>query len=250
MKTAHEPWTERRASGSEQLPEFLGAHADDRQDVPQSALGDIASGMNRDDDRPAIEMAQHVMASADSRDRESGPLQRPDHLSPPERPEGTRVSGHVEGQRQLIWRTDLREQRFQRIAQVGNRSFRCRPVTYCPDARAQLCGGAPDAVLILHDDVRHMDHAGHNANSLVPTSAARIAALVAPGSAEPSPTGADGMVAFQRHANLTGSASRACRSRPPGNGDWHLPSAGHPVTRNCHFLSNVCTNNLEHQHRI
>ena len=131
--------------------------------------------MDRDDDRPAIEMAQHVMASADSRDRESGPLQRPDHLSPPERPEGTRVSGHVEGHRQLIWRTDLGEQRFQRIAQIGNRGFRRRPVTHRPDARAQLCGGAPDAVLVLLDDVRNMHYPGHNADSPIPRAGRGLA---------------------------------------------------------------------------
>jgi hypothetical protein len=79
------------------------------------------------------------------------------------------------GQRQLIWRADLGEQGFQRIAQVGNRSFRCRPVTHCPDARTQLCGGALDAVLVLLDDVRHMDYAGYNADSLILTARRRLA---------------------------------------------------------------------------
>jgi hypothetical protein len=70
-------------------------------------------------------------------------------------------SGDVKGQRQLIRGADLGEQCFQRLPQVGNRSFRCRAIAYRPDARPQLCGGTPDAVLVLFYDVRHMDYAGH-----------------------------------------------------------------------------------------
>jgi hypothetical protein len=57
---------------------------------------------------------------------------------------------------------DLGEPRFQRVPQIGNRSFRCHPVAYRTDARAQLRGGAPDAVFVLFDDIRHVDDAGHN----------------------------------------------------------------------------------------
>ena len=39
---------------SEQLPELLGVHADDPQDVPQSSPGCVAARVDRDDDRPAI----------------------------------------------------------------------------------------------------------------------------------------------------------------------------------------------------
>ena len=39
-----------------------------------------------------------------------------------------------------------------------------RTVAYRPDARTQLCGGAPDAVLVLLDDVGHMVYAGHKAD--------------------------------------------------------------------------------------
>lgn len=49
MKTALESWTEAPAAGSEQLPELLGVHADDRQDVPQCALSNIAARMDRYD---------------------------------------------------------------------------------------------------------------------------------------------------------------------------------------------------------
>ncbi len=89
----------------------------------------------------------------------------------PEWPGGSRASGDVKGQRQLIRRADLGQQRFQRIPQIGNRGFRRRTITHRPDARAQLRGGAPDAVFVLFYDVRHMDYAGHNTDS--PTPGAR-----------------------------------------------------------------------------
>jgi hypothetical protein len=100
----------------------------------------------------------------------------------PEWPGGTRASGDVEGQRQLIRRADLGEQRFQPVPQVGNRGFRRRTVAYRPDARAQLCGGAPDTGLVLFHDVRHTDYAGHN-DSPTPWSAPRISA---PGRTRPA----------------------------------------------------------------
>ncbi len=42
------PGPEGPVSGSQQLPELLGVHADDRQDVPQGALGDIVARVDRD----------------------------------------------------------------------------------------------------------------------------------------------------------------------------------------------------------
>ena len=93
------------------------------------------SRVDRDDHRPAIGMAHHVVASADSRDRESCPLKRPDHLRPRNCREGRPASGHVEGQRQLIRRTGLGQQRFQRAPQAGNRGFRGRAVAYRPGPR-------------------------------------------------------------------------------------------------------------------
>ena len=67
--TSH-PWW--RPRGSEQLPELLGVHADDRQDVPQGALSNVAARVDRYDDRPAIGMTHHAMASADSHDLSAG----------------------------------------------------------------------------------------------------------------------------------------------------------------------------------
>jgi hypothetical protein len=70
----------------------------------------------RDDDRPAIGLVHHVMASADSHDHEI----------------------------KLIRRADF-GQYFQRVSQVGNRGFRRRTVANRPDPRAQPRRGTPDA---------------------------------------------------------------------------------------------------------
>jgi hypothetical protein len=50
------------------------------------------------------------------------------HLVSRLRLRGDRASGDVEGQRQLIRRADLGQQRFQRVPQVGNRGFRGRTI--------------------------------------------------------------------------------------------------------------------------
>jgi hypothetical protein len=71
------------------------------------------------------------------------------------------VSGDVEGQRQLIRRTYLGEQDFERLAQVGDRGFLGRAIAGRADARAELGRGAPDAVLVLLDGVGHMNNARH-----------------------------------------------------------------------------------------
>jgi hypothetical protein len=90
----------------------------------------------------------------------------------PELPAGRPASGHVEGQRQLLRRTDLGQQCLQRVSQAGNRGFRRRAIADRPGPRTQLGRGTPDAVLVLLDDVRHMDYPGHNLDSPIPAGAA------------------------------------------------------------------------------
>jgi len=46
VKTAHESWTEGRASGSGQLRELPGVHADDHQDVTGAVAGTFWRGTN------------------------------------------------------------------------------------------------------------------------------------------------------------------------------------------------------------
>jgi len=124
------------------------------------------------------------------------------------------ASGHVKSQRQLIRRAYLGEQRFQRVPQVGNRDFCRRTITYRPDARAQLCRGAPDAVFVLFDDVRHMDYAGHDADSPTPGAWHGSARRVVLGQPQNRRRAAAGLV--HGLSSQTGSASRTCRRRSPG----------------------------------
>jgi len=54
-------------------------------------FSDVAARVDRYDDRPAIGMTHHAMASADSHDRETSPLKRPDHLHPRNGREGAGI---------------------------------------------------------------------------------------------------------------------------------------------------------------
>src|SRR5216684_8153035 len=70
----------------------------------RGALSHVAARADRNDDRPAIGMAHHAMASADPHDRETSPLKRPDHLHPRNGREGLghqatlgSASAHPEG---------------------------------------------------------------------------------------------------------------------------------------------------------
>ena len=52
-------------------------------------------------------------------------------------------------------------QSFKCDAQVVDRLFLCRAIAGSANARAQLGGGTPDSVLVLLDNVGHMNGAGH-----------------------------------------------------------------------------------------
>lgn len=108
------------------------------------------------------------MATLDANDSEADLLQRPNDPGPWCRRDGAGhkparyyKSGHVERQRHLVRWPDLFDQQFQTLTQVGKRSFLRRPVTERGDARTKLRGAAPDAVLVLLDDVGHMNDTSH-----------------------------------------------------------------------------------------
>jgi hypothetical protein len=138
-------------------------------------------------------MLHHVVAAVDPRHGESGAFQRLDYLcsrydwdvarhtrtlsessvalpriggdiedtlSCP-RYGRSRESGDVECQSQLVWWSDNIEQSLKRRAQVGDRRFLRRPVADSSDAWPKLGRGAPDAVLILLDDVGHVNYTSH-----------------------------------------------------------------------------------------
>ena len=103
-----------------------------------------------------------------------------------------------------------------------------------PRPRAQLGIGAPNAVLVLFQDVRHMDYADPCRFSDT-RSAARIGA-VALGQRRTiaDPQSRAGPLPGSM-ANRTGSASTRCRRRSPRHGDAQRPNLAHirlyPVTR-------------------
>ena len=124
--------------------------------------------MDWDWDCTAVRVLHHVMAASDPFDNESGAFERPDYLrsrydrdAARHKPGSYQKSGDVECQSQLVWWPDYFEQSFKRAAKVGDRLFLGRTVADRADAGAELGRGAPDAVLVLLDDVGHMNGAGH-----------------------------------------------------------------------------------------
>jgi hypothetical protein len=71
-----------RPACSEQLPDSPAPMPISARMFRNVPLAMSRPRVDRDDHRPAIGVAHHVVASADSRDRESCPLKRPDHLRP------------------------------------------------------------------------------------------------------------------------------------------------------------------------
>jgi hypothetical protein len=156
---------------SEQRAELVGCHPDNAEDAPQGTLGHVPAGMYRDRDRTPIWVLHHVVAAGDPRETESGALQRLDYLCSRDGRDGTRhkprsyqKSSDVECHSQLIGWLNYIEKSFERVAQVGDRVFLCRPLANRADAGAEDAGGTPDAVLILLDGVGHVNDTSHRAD--------------------------------------------------------------------------------------
>jgi hypothetical protein len=154
---------------SKQLPEFVRAHADDGQDVPQGALGHVLAVVDRDWDSTPIGMPHHVMATVDPLDAEASALKRFDYVHSRYGRDRTRhkagsyqKSGHVECHGQLTGWPDHIKQCLKRGAQVRDRLFWRRSIADRADARPDEGGSAPDAVLILLDGVGHVHVVSHD----------------------------------------------------------------------------------------
>jgi hypothetical protein len=154
---------------SEQLAKLVWGHVDDGQDVPQGAFGYVLARVDRDRDRTPIGMLHHVMAAADPLDHETCALERLDYLHPRygrdrtrHKPGSYQKSGYVECQSQLIGWPSPVEEGLKRGAQVGDCLLLCRAIANRADAGPKLSRGAPDAVLILLDGVRHVNVTGHD----------------------------------------------------------------------------------------
>ena len=122
-------------------------------------------------------MAHEVVAAPDAGDGEPGALQRLDYLgsrydrdAAGHKPARYYKSGHVECQSHLVWWSDLFEQKLKSLAQVGKRSFLRRPVAERGDTRTKLGGATPDAVLVLLDDVGHVNDTSHSIEYGMPLS--------------------------------------------------------------------------------
>ena len=96
-------------------------------------------------------------------------FERPDYLrsrydrdATRHKPGSYQKSGDVECQSQLVWWPDYIKQSFKRAAEVGDRLFLRRAIADRAYAGAELGRGAPNTVLILLDDVGHVNDTGHD----------------------------------------------------------------------------------------
>lgn len=154
---------------SEQRAELVRGQLGAGQDLAHGASRDVVACVDGHDNRaPAIGMTHEVMAALYADDSEAGLFQRPNDPCSWCRRDGAGhkparyyTSGHVERQSHFVRWPDLFDQKFQSLTQVGKRSFLRRPVAERGDARTKLRGAAPDAVLVLLDDVGHMNDTSH-----------------------------------------------------------------------------------------
>ena len=154
---------------SKQRAELVWGQLGAGQDLAHGASRDVVACVDGHDNRAsAVGMAHEVMATLDAGDSEAGLFQRPNDPCSWCRRDGAGhkparyyKSGHVERQSHLVRWPDLFDQKFQSLTQVGKRSFLRRPVAKRGDARTKLRGAAPDAVLVLLDDVGHMNDTSH-----------------------------------------------------------------------------------------
>lgn len=110
-----------------------------------------------------------VRAASDPLDNESGAFERPDYLrsrydrdATRHKPGSYQKSGHIECQSQLVWWLNYIKQSFKGSTKVGDRLFLRRAIANRAHARAQLGRGAPNTVLILLDDVGHVNDTSHD----------------------------------------------------------------------------------------
>ena len=175
--------------------------------------------------RPAIGMMHHAMAPADSHDRETGPLKRPDHLHPRNGREGaghqatSRVSVSSSGGPTSASNASSASRRSATAASA------VAPSPTAPTPGRNCAEAHQNAVFVLFDDVRHMNDAGHRVDSPTPGAWHGSAPRVVLGQPQNRRRTAAGLV----HGlfSKTGSASRICRRRSPGNGDGHPSTFPH-----------------------
>ncbi len=153
---------------SEQLGELVRGNADASEDAAQGPSWHIPALMGWHGDGAPVGMAHDMMAAVDPCDSEACAFKRPDDLRSRYSRDAARHkaanyqrSGNVECQRHLVWYPNLFNKKFQAGAQVCESRFLGRPVAKRSHARPELGGGTPDAILILLDDVGHVNDTSH-----------------------------------------------------------------------------------------
>lgn len=156
---------------SEQRAELVRGHANRGQDATQSAFGNVPARVNVDRDCTAVAMVHHMSAALDPRYREPDAFKRPDYLrsrhcwdAARHKPASYQKSGDVECQSEFLRWSDLFEQEFKCSAQVRDGGFLRRPVAERGNARSKLRGAAPDTILVLLNDVGHVNDSCHESS--------------------------------------------------------------------------------------
>jgi hypothetical protein len=155
---------------SEQLAELVRRHTDSLQDAAHGAREQVFTAVDWHDGSTPVRVAHHVMAAVNPRDDEVGALECLDDLGSRHSWDVARhkatsyqESGYVECQSQLIRWSDFFKKQLQASAQVRDCFLPCGPFAECGDIGAQMGGCVPAAaVLVLLDDVGHVNDTSHN----------------------------------------------------------------------------------------
>jgi hypothetical protein len=153
---------------SQQRAELIRGHADAGQDAAQCTPRDVSPSVYRHGDRAPVWMAHDVMTAVDPCDLKANGFESLDDLRSRYGRDGARHkaanyqrSGDVECQRHLVRYPHFLNEEFQAGAQVGKRLFLGLSLAERGRARTKLGRGAPNAVLILLDDVGHVNDSTH-----------------------------------------------------------------------------------------
>jgi hypothetical protein len=153
---------------SEQLAELIRRDADGGQDSAQGALRDVSPSVHWNGNRAPVWVAHDVMATVDACDDEADAFESLDDLHSRYGRDAARHkaasyqrSGNVECQRHLVRYPHLFDEEFQSGTQVGECLILSRSLAERGHARAELGRSAPNAVLILIDDVGHVNDTSH-----------------------------------------------------------------------------------------
>jgi hypothetical protein len=153
---------------SEQRAELVWGHADGVQDVAQCGCAEVSAAMNGHSDGAPVGMLHHVVAAVYSRHGKADLLKYSDYLrswyyrdAARHKPARYYKSGNVECQSHLVGWPDLFDQQFQAGTQVCERSLLGFSLAERCDTRTEVRGGAPVTVLVLLQDVVHVNDSSH-----------------------------------------------------------------------------------------